>query len=113
MSQNQQYKKCIDACLRAVSICNQTAYNCLSEDNALSLKLCIQLNLECAVICSAAAQVMCMNGRYAEQLCRMCAEICQACGDECAKHSSQHCRLCAEACYQCAEECMQLTEATV
>jgi hypothetical protein len=112
MSHNQEYQKCIDACLRCVSVCNHTASACLSEDSVKMLTRCIQLNLECAAICSAAAQVMCLNGRYAEQLCRMCAEICQACGDECAKHSSQHCQDCAAACYKCAEECMLLTGAT-
>ena len=75
---------------------------------------CIQLDMECAAICYAAAQAMSMNGRKAKELCRVCADICQACGDECAKHSHmEHCRECAEACHRCAEECRSMSEATV
>jgi hypothetical protein len=33
------------------------------------------------------------------------AEICQACADECGKHSHGHCQTCAAACQQCAMSC--------
>lgn len=70
---------------------------------------CIQLDMECAAICYAAAQLMSMNSQSSAQVCRVCADICQACGDECAKHSHmEHCRECAEACHRCAEECRRM-----
>ena len=70
---------------------------------------CIQLDMECAAICYAAAQVMSMGGQTAEQLCRLCADICQACGDECRRHEHmEHCRECADACHRCAEECRRM-----
>ncbi|MBY0228348.1 MAG: four-helix bundle copper-binding protein [Gemmataceae bacterium] len=34
---------------------------------------------------------------------RLCAEACDACGAECAKHRQDHCQRCAEACRRCAE----------
>ena len=90
---------------------NQCASACLREDDVKMMARCIQLDMECAVICSAAAQVMSMNGENAERLCGICADICQACGDECGKHDMDHCRRCAEACHRCAEECRSMAGA--
>ena len=69
---------------------------------------CIQLNMECAAICYAAAQVMSMSGISAKAICRICITICNACADECSRHQSDHCQQCAEACRNCAEECRKL-----
>jgi hypothetical protein len=41
-------------------------------------------------------------------LCRLCAEICDACGLECAKHHQDHCQDCAKECQKCAEECRNM-----
>ena len=74
---------------------------------------CIQLDMECAAICYAAAQVMSLHGQMAQEICRVCADICQACGDECNRHKDmEHCRICAEACYRCAEECRRMAGVT-
>jgi hypothetical protein len=69
---------------------------------------CIQLDMECAATCYASAQLMCMGSSHARQLCALCAEICEACGAECAKHEHAHCKECAEACKRCAEECRKM-----
>ena len=74
---------------------------------------CIQLDMECAALCYAAAQVMSMGGENAMELCRICADACFACAEECAKHNTEHCRECAEACRKCAEECRKMAKATV
>lgn len=114
MAHNQMYQACIDACLRCGSICNHCASACLQEEDMKMMARCIQLDMECAAICYAAAQVMSMNGNYAEELCRVCADICFACGEECEKHAHmEHCRECAEACRHCAEECRKMAGVTV
>ena len=69
---------------------------------------CIQLDLECAAICYAAAQLMSVGSDKAKQICMICADICEACGDECGKHETEHCQECAKACKQCAEECRKM-----
>ena len=71
---------------------------------------CIQLDMECAAICYAAAQVMSIGGHKAKELCRLCAEACVACAQECNKHDNEHCRECAEACRNCAAECDKMSE---
>lgn len=103
------YQSCVDACLRCAALCNHCASACLQEDDVKTMATCIQLDMECAAVCYAAAQVMSIGGQTAEQLCAICADICDACGNECAKHSQMdHCRECAGACRQCAEECRQV-----
>ncbi|RSL29832.1 hypothetical protein D7Z54_29230 [Salibacterium salarium] len=46
---------------------------------------CIRLDRECADICAFAAKAMQSNSPFAKQICDLCADICQACVDECAK----------------------------
>jgi hypothetical protein len=38
----------------------------------------------------------------------LCATICTACADECAKYEHDHCQECAKACRHCAEECSKM-----
>jgi hypothetical protein len=43
-------------------------------------------------------------------MCRICADICNACATECEKHKHmEHCAECAKACHECAEQCMAMS----
>ena len=104
---NQQYQKCIDACLECATICNHCAVSCLEEKEVNNLTKCIRLDLECAVICRASAELLTLNSAYSAKICEMCAAICDACAGECEKHSAmEHCKDCAEACRACAKEAL-------
>jgi hypothetical protein len=108
---NQQYQKCIDACIECASICNQCAVSCLEEKDVQHLTKCIRLNLECAVICRASAEIMSIGSMFSKQICKICAAVCIACADECEKHAAmgmEHCKECAEACRACAKETMEV-----
>ncbi len=109
MAGYHENKSCIDACLRCAAICNHCAFSCLQEEDIKMMARCIQLDMECAAICYAAAQLMSMGSEKAKDICRICADICEACGNECSKHEAEHCRECAEACKRCAEECRRMT----
>ncbi|HEX6334710.1 MAG TPA: four-helix bundle copper-binding protein [Flavisolibacter sp.] len=37
-----------------------------------------------------------------------CADICEKCTIECAKHQTEHCQECAQACKGCADECSKM-----
>jgi len=94
-------------------MCNQCADACLEEPEIAKLRECIRLDMECAALCRSAAELMMIDGKYADALCRLCAEICTACAEECDKHAKmgmEHCRVCAQACRQCAEECLHMSE---
>lgn len=69
---------------------------------------CIQLDMECAALCYAAAQVASLGGAKAKDICRICGELCTACAIECGRHDVEHCKECAEACIHCAEECRKM-----
>ena len=66
---------------------------------------CMQLDMECAAICTATAQLLSLGSPHATALAKICAEACAACATECSKHTNEHCKECAEACKICAEAC--------
>jgi len=69
---------------------------------------CIRLDMDCAAMCRVAAGFMARGSARAPTVCLLCAEICEACAAECAKHEADHCRRCAEACRACAIECNKM-----
>ncbi|WP_246073865.1 four-helix bundle copper-binding protein [Fluviicola chungangensis] len=72
------------------------------------MKRCIQLDMECATLCYAAARLMSIGSEQAGALCRLCAEMCERCSEECGKHAHEHCKECSEACKTCAEHCRKM-----
>lgn len=100
-----QYKLCIEACLTAASLCNHCATSCLKEEHLPMMSKCIQLAMECSTICYATAQLMNFNSDKVKEIAKLCADMCDACAEECGKHDNDHCRECAEACTKCADEC--------
>jgi hypothetical protein len=100
-----EYKRCIDTCLACAAICNHCASASTKEKDVAMMAECIRLDMECAVVCYAVAQVMSIGGKTAKALCSVCADACDACADECAKHDNEHCKECAAACRACADVC--------
>lgn len=89
--------------------CSHCAMACLDEDDVKMLKHCIKLDLDCAEICRTTASLLSRGSEHGEHLLKECVEICNACAEECEKHSHmEHCRRCAEECRLCAEECSVL-----
>ena len=108
---HSSFQSCIDACQACASACEHCAGACLQEDDVKMMARCIALDMDCAQICRMAAAYMARGSQFAGAVCRLCAEICQACGDECAKHRHDHCQQCAKACHRCAEECRSMANA--
>lgn len=108
MMSHQNYKACIEECLKCMLACNHCYSSCLEEDHVGMMKECIRLDRECAEICGFTAHALSMNSIYAKALCLACAEACEACGNECKKHDHDHCQQCAEACFACAKICREM-----
>lgn len=108
ISMHQQYASCIEACNACADACDHCASACLQEQDVKMMARCIALDIDCAAICRLAAGYMARGSEFANQICRLCADVCQTCGDECAKHEHDHCQQCAEACLRCAEECRKM-----
>lgn len=108
MSHRDDYRACIEACVRCAEECEHCATACLGEIDVAKLALCIRLDRDCATICETAAAFMSRGSQFAMDLCRVCAEICEACAAECHHHPMPHCQACAAACDHCAEECKRM-----
>jgi hypothetical protein len=107
----EDYQACIVACHACVVACNHCAACCLQEPDVKSMVRCIGLDMDCAQLCEVAAALMSGGSDFAPQLCSLCAQVCQACADECGHHDIDHCQQCAEACRLCAAECRKMAAA--
>ena len=86
--------------------CSHCAMACLDEQDVKMLAKCIKLDIDCAEICRLTASLLARGSEHGIHLLRECAEVCDACAEECEKHSHmEHCKHCAEVCRHCAEEC--------
>jgi hypothetical protein len=103
-----QFRECIEACHECVMECENCATACLGEEDVKMMAACIRLDRSCADICSFAVREMARSSPFAKDVCRVCAAVCQACGDECAKHEADHCQSCARACQRCADACRRM-----
>jgi hypothetical protein len=108
---HQQFESCISACNACADACDHCATACLKEDDVKMMARCIALDMDCAAICRLAAGFMARGSDFANQVCALCATICEACGQECAKHQHDHCQACAQACKRCADECRRMASA--
>lgn len=105
---HQKFNACIEACNACAVACNHCAASCLQEKDVKAMARCIALDVDCAEICQLAAAVMSRGSEHAKAICATCADVCQSCGDECAKHEMAHCQQCAKACRGCAQECRNM-----
>jgi hypothetical protein len=102
------FRSCIDACTVCAEACDRCASACIAEARNEDLSRCIQIDLDCAQICRAAAGFMARGSEHALAICDLCAYVCEACATECAKHAMEHCQACAAACRRAASECRRL-----
>ncbi len=110
MNQMRNYKSCIADCTACANHCRQCASACLEQDDAKKLKICIQLNNDCADICELAVRFMLANSPFANRVCNLCEDICNACAIECEKHANiSQCEAAANACRACAIVCLEMT----
>ncbi|PAU51174.1 four-helix bundle copper-binding protein [Pseudomonas sp. PIC25] len=107
----QRYASCIQACNACAVACEHCAAACLQEAMIKDLVTCIRLDRDCADMCRLASRLMCRESALVDEICRLCAIACRACGQECAKHLHEHCQQCAQACERCAEECESMSRA--
>ena len=101
------------ACLDCAATTVSCADACLVEGGS-DLADCIRLNLDCAALCRATAEILgrgtSVDRPSIEALLRACAILAGATALECERHgeSMAHCLTCAEACRECAAACRSL-----
>ncbi len=103
---HEQNKQVLDALYHCAAECNHCATACLDEEDVKMLAECIRLDIDCADICTLTATLTARGSEHGNHMLKECAEVCNACADECEKHTHmEHCKRCAEACRKCAEAC--------
>jgi hypothetical protein len=103
---HEKNKELLDALNNCAAECNHCATACLEEKDVKMLAKCIKLDIDCTEICQMITSFISRGSVHANHLLEECAEICNACAEECEKHSHmEHCRRCAEVCRVCAEAC--------
>jgi hypothetical protein len=106
---HERYKTCIDACNACADACDHCSTACLREPDPRPMARCIALDMDCAQLCRLAAAVMARDSEFAGATCGFCADLCEACEAECAKHPHDHCQMSAEACRRCAAACRSMS----
>lgn len=66
-----------------------------------------QLSLlgDCAEICTMQAKFIARKSPFAKEMARLCAHICEVCGNECLKFQDAASQRCGQICLNCAREC--------
>lgn len=111
MTTLNDYQSCIDTCNNCASACNHCAASCTREEDVEMMAKCIRLDMECAALCTATATLMSLGSDKSKELCRICADLCIECAEECEKHHHDHCLQCAAACRECASQCQIMSAA--
>src|SRR5688572_4219658 len=76
---HERFEDCIEACHQCMEACEHCATECLHEQDVKMMTRCIELDRSCADICSFAMREMARGSRFAEKVCALCAEVCEAC----------------------------------
>jgi len=100
-----KYQECTDLCAECAIACEV----CLAEMAGVdSRNDCPKCCVECAAVCNLCVRFMAWESVMAGQVCRICAEICDWCADQCGEHEHDHCQRCVEMCRNCAYECRRM-----
>ncbi|HWA28401.1 MAG TPA: four-helix bundle copper-binding protein [Lacunisphaera sp.] len=100
---------CIEACSSCHDICAQTVYQlCLPIGGKYVGAALLTLMADCAQICRTAADFMIRGSDRHLLACRLCAEICSACAEDCERVGGMD--ACARACRHCADCCQTMCD---
>jgi hypothetical protein len=105
MISNTRMQDCIDNCHNVQETCLEAVNYCI-ENNETDVE-CIGMLVSTAEISATSAKLMMIESEFHPQVCRVCAEICQACAeyfeeedDEVFTRVATFARACAESCRQ-------------
>ena len=105
----EKYEAAIRACLDCAVRCESCASYCLAEHEVQTMTRCMELTKNCAAICILTARFLASASEFSVQACGWCAEIAEACAEECERHYMDHCKDCHQACLECVDECRRIS----
>ena len=101
----QAMNECIDNCTQCHDICLETINYCLTKGGVHAAPEHIALLATCADTCATSADAMLRGASVHDVVCGACAEICRQCADACDAMNDPEMTRCAEVCRRCAESC--------
>ncbi len=95
----------IETCQACAASCENCAEIALLDGNEFCSFLC----QDAAAACAVCAQMQERHSPFADDFCRLCARVCEACAKECRQLSVENDNYfaCADACERCAAECAE------
>lgn len=102
---HETFEGCIAACNRCAAESEHCISACLKEDDVKMMARCIELDMDCSLLCVVTAKLLARGSEEGFHIARHCAEVCRKCAAECRKHAMKHCQDCADCCDDCADEC--------
>lgn len=96
---------CLTTTVECIEACEACARECGTSGDPEREK-CAVLARDCADIASLSLALMARGSQYADAICRVHADACDACAAMCAKFQEHACCVdCLKACRACAAEC--------
>jgi hypothetical protein len=109
-SHMHEMETCIRNCTATHQTCLRTVQHCVRMGGMHADPEHIRVMMDCAEICQASANFMINGSGFHPKLCGICAQICQACEENCRTYGDDELMIaCAEACRQCAESCQKMS----
>ena len=95
---------CLDDCQKCHITCLSMATGfCLTKGGPHAAPAHIRIMLDCAQICATTADFMARGSTQHAAMCRLCADICDACARSCDGMAGME--ACIAACSACAKSC--------
>lgn len=107
VSDTERTAECIDNCFEAAQACEWCATECVRMGDE-EMARCIELCRDVADQTTLHARMMARDSDYSADVAATCAELCEACADECEQHDAEHCQVCADVLRECADSCRDM-----
>ncbi len=104
---SHQAQETLYALAHCQAMCHSMALvHCLELGGPHARPQHLRLLLDCAEICSTAADFIGHKSQFHTQLCALCVEICETCAEDCEKLGRMD--DCVIACRDCADWCREM-----
>ncbi|MGW2649597.1 four-helix bundle copper-binding protein [Streptomyces sp. NPDC001393] len=101
----QQMQDCVNACMSAHTMCEETMSSCMQRGGQAQMQVMRAL-MDCSETTRMCADMMMRRSPMSGDMCSMCAKACEMCAEACmAMPDDPQMMRCAEACRRAAEMC--------
>ena len=105
-----RFSRQVHATMEALARCHTTCLSmvmthCFELGGEHARPQHIRLMLDCAVICTATADLLAHKSQFHNRVCALCADICEVCAADCERLGQMD--ECVEICRQCAALCRE------